>query len=83
MTDINKALLDPTSVYRLPKDVVADDSLSRDQKIKILLRWEYDARELQVAEEENMPELTKKKEGDMLSQVLAALHDLGATSGHV
>ena len=83
MTNINQALLDPTSVYRLPMEVVNDNSLTREQKIQILHRWEYDARELQIAEAENMPELTRKKEGDMLTQVLEALHTLGSQSGHV
>ena len=83
MTNIDKALLDPTSVYRKPMDVVKDDTLTREEKIKVLHRWEYDARELQVAEEENMPELTKKKHGDHLSQVLEALHILGSQSQNV
>lgn len=82
MTDFQKALLDPTSVYKLPGEVVKDDSLSREQKIQILHRWEYDARELQVAEEENMPELTKHKKGSMLSRVLDALHKLNASAKH-
>jgi len=33
---------------------VAEQSLNTDQKIQILRRWEYDARELAVAEEESM-----------------------------
>jgi len=74
-----QALLDPTSVYALPMDVVKDNSLTRDQKIQILHRWEYDAHELQVAEEENMPDLTPKGGSSMMSRVLDALHALGAT----
>lgn len=82
MTDFQKALLDPTSVYQRPEEVVKDSGLSREQKIQILHRWEYDARELQVAEEENMPELTKHKKGSMLSRVLDALHALNASTKH-
>lgn len=78
MNQFKKALLSPTSVYQKPMDVVHDESLSRDQKIQILERWEYDARELQVAEEENMPELTPKEKGSMLSRVIEALIELGA-----
>ncbi len=52
MIDVNKAMLDPTMVFKDPKDVVAEDELTRDQKIEILRRWEYDARQLEVAEEE-------------------------------
>ncbi len=78
MNQFERALLNPTSVYQKPMDVVHDESLSRDQKIQILERWEYDARELQVAEEENMPELTPKEKGSMLSRVIEALIELGA-----
>ena len=49
MTDLKKALLDPTLVYTEPSEVVADQDLTRDQQIEILRRWEYDARELEVA----------------------------------
>ena len=72
--NIKQAMLDPTSIFACPSDVCGEQSLTRDQKIKILRRWEYDARELQVAEEENMgggPE-------DVLDEVLLALHRLDA-----
>lgn len=77
MSQFEKALLDPASAYQKPDDVVHDESLNREQKIQILRQWEYDARELQVAEEENMPELTADEKGSMLSRVLDALHQLG------
>ena len=54
MVDIDKALVDPALVFKAPEEVLADNELSREQKIKILQRWEYDVRELQVAEEEGM-----------------------------
>lgn len=79
MDKFDLALLNPPSVYPLPMDVVKDNSLTREQKIQILHRWEYDARELQIAEEENMPELANEH-GSMLSYVLEALHHLGASS---
>ncbi len=77
MSKFSQALLDPTSLYKLPMEVVEDQSLTVDQKIQILHRWEYDARALQIAEEENMPELSEEH-GSMLSRVLDALHILGA-----
>jgi hypothetical protein len=80
MSKFKQALLDPTSVYKHPMDVVNDNSLSREQKIQVLHRWEYDARELQVAEEENMPDLSGEQRSSMLSRVLDALHNLGASS---
>ncbi|MEE8608524.1 MAG: hypothetical protein V3S55_13035, partial [Nitrospiraceae bacterium] len=52
MIDVKKAMLDPTMVFEDPMDIVANDELTRDQKIEILRRWEYDARQLEIAEEE-------------------------------
>jgi len=57
---IEKAKIDPSSVYKHPRDVLADQALSREQKIDILKRWAYDAREIAVAEEENMQSASDK-----------------------
>ena len=73
MIDVNKAMLDPTMVFNDPKDVVANVELSRDQKIEILRRWEYDARQLEVAEEEAGMAVTQP---DMFDRVVQALHAL-------
>lgn len=70
--NFERALLDPTTVYKQPQDVLLDETLSKEEKLKVLKQWEYDARGLLVAEEENMP-------GDassMLQRVLAAIHEL-------
>ncbi len=75
MIDVEKALLDPTMVFEEPKEVVANDELTRDQKIEILRRWEYDARELEVAEEEAGMAVRRP---EMFDRVLQALHALGA-----
>ena len=74
MIDVEKALLDPGLVFKTPDEVLAEKDLSREQKIKILQKWEYDARELEVAEEEGMkgPKLVS------LDDVLRALRSLGA-----
>ena len=72
--DYEKALLNPAKEFAHPKDVLAVTSLTLEQKVKVLRRWEYDALELEVAEEENMG-------GDspsILSEVLDALHRLDA-----
>jgi hypothetical protein len=73
MVDIDKALVDPALVFKAPEEVVADNELSREQKIKILQRWEYDVRELQVAEEEGM----EGPQPVTLDVVLRALRALG------
>ena len=74
MTDVKKAKLDPTSVYQTPSEVLADSTISREEKIEILRVWEYDAREIQVAEEENMTSANSQ----MLDEVLRALEKLDA-----
>ncbi len=73
MIDLKKAMLDPTMVFKDPKDVVANVELTRDQKIEILRRWEYDARQLEVAEEEAGMAV---RQPDMFDRVVQALHAL-------
>ncbi|MCH8187429.1 MAG: hypothetical protein IIB66_01805 [Proteobacteria bacterium] len=60
-------------VFKEPKDVVASNELSRNQKIEILRRWEYDARQLEVAEEEAGMAVRRP---EMFDRVLQALHML-------
>jgi hypothetical protein len=74
MIDVKKAMLDPTMVFEDPKEVVANDELTRDQKIEILHRWEYDAHQLEVAEEEAGMGVRRP---EMLDRVFRALHTLG------
>jgi hypothetical protein len=74
MIDVEKALLDPGLVFKTPGEVLANNQLTRAQKIEILHRWEYDVRELQVADEEGM----QGPEPVTLDAVLDALRTLGA-----
>ncbi len=74
MMDMKKAMLDPTSVFKDPEEVVANDELNHDQKIEILRRWEYDARELEVAEEEAGMAVRRP---DVFDRVIQALHTMG------
>jgi hypothetical protein len=74
MIDVEKALLDPGLVFKTPGEVLANNELTRVQKIEILRRWEYDVRELQVADEEGM----EGPEPVTLDAVLDALRTLGA-----
>lgn len=71
--DLQQAMDDPASYFAAPADVVQSGELSRAQKIQILRRWEYDARLLEVAQEENMRGGTTSR----LADVLDALHALG------
>ena len=74
MTDIDKAMFDPTAVFRAPEEVLWREDMSREQKIEVLRRWAYDARQLQVADEENMG----GQQPDILDEILRALHALDA-----
>jgi len=78
MIDVKQALI-TSAVFQKPQDVIERNDLSRQQKIEILRRWEYDARELQVAEEEGM----KPPPGApaiALDSILKALRTLGAAA---
>jgi len=70
--DLDRALLDPGAVFSAPEDVLRHSGLSREQKIKILRRWEYDEAEIAVAEEEGMPDGKPLR----LRQILLALEEL-------
>ena len=76
MIDVKKALTDPSAVFKKPQEVIETDGLSREQKIEILRRWEYDVRELQVADEEGMAPADPQPV--ILDAVLNALRSLGA-----
>jgi hypothetical protein len=69
------ALLKPDSVFGSPEDVPEDQEFLRDEKIEILLRWEYDAAEESVALEEGMP----GQESDLQRRILVALGKLTDT----
>ncbi len=73
MIDVTKAVLDPTMVFKEPKDVVASNELSRNQKIEKLRRWECDARELEVAKEEAGMAVHRPEMFDRVVQALPML----------
>lgn len=74
MMDKEKALLNPSAVFDSPKAVLQEEGLEKADKVEILRRWEYDVRELQVAEEENMG---GSQAGQLLQQILEAQKQLG------
>jgi len=45
---------DPQSYYKTPDEVIVDARLTREEKIAVLKRWAFDAREREMAESENM-----------------------------
>jgi hypothetical protein len=72
--ELERAVIEPSSVYEAPEDVLADSRLDDADKRRVLESWERDARELAVAEEENMA----GGEPNRLGAVLEALAKLPA-----
>jgi hypothetical protein len=68
--DLEKARLDPGSVFADPEALRDYGGLTREQKIELLRRWACDASELAVAEEEGMT----GGEPSRRSGILAMLH---------
>jgi hypothetical protein len=71
--EMEKALLDPASVFATPEEVQSHPGLKPEQKIEILRRWEYDAAEVAVAVEEGMP----GDDSGLLRRIVLALEKLG------
>lgn len=67
--NLDKALLDPGSMFPGPEEVRDHPGLTCEQKIEILRRWAYDASELALAEEEGM----LGGEPSQLAQILSVL----------
>lgn len=70
--DLERAMLDPQAHFETPEKLLAEVSLSTEEKIEILRRWEYNAAEEAVALEEGMP----GDESDMVRRILLALGEL-------
>lgn len=75
--DLDKAKLDPASVFATPGDVVRAPGISPEDKRAILVRWETDAEALMRATEEGMPPSDGRGPGELLRAVHAALEALG------
>ncbi|MEK1891282.1 MAG: hypothetical protein AAAB35_27705 [Phyllobacterium sp.] len=71
--DLEKALLDPASVFAEPEHVLGDAMLPDEQKVEILRRWQYNAAEESVALEEGMP---GDENDDLMHRILVALSEL-------
>ena len=74
--DLDKAKLDPASVFRAPKDVLGAPGLSPEDKKSILVRWEADVEALLRATEEGMPPAENRSPAELLRAVQAALESL-------
>ena len=67
-----RALLDPPDIFGSPAEILSDQELTKAQKIEILRRWEYDACEISVAEDEGMA----SNDGKLLQEILLAIASL-------
>jgi hypothetical protein len=76
MTDVDDVLFNPTRYFSTPLEVVTVDGLDHDQKIALLLNWEWDVKLEEVAEEENM----HSDRPDILQDIKKALKLLGIAS---
>jgi hypothetical protein len=74
--DLDRAKLDPASVFSTPEDVLRLAELSVEEKRAILVRWEADAEAALRATEEGMPPADNRSPADLLSAVHAALLSL-------
>jgi hypothetical protein len=83
--DLDKAKLDPGSVFRTPQDVLGAPGLSLEDKKAILVRWEADIEALLRATEEGMPPSdSRRSPAELLRAVHEALQSLesGAAARH-
>jgi hypothetical protein len=71
-SEVERAMEAPASVFAAPEEVLAQSGLTREQKIEILRRWQYDAVEVDVAVEEGMP----GEEDPLLRRIMLALGEL-------
>jgi hypothetical protein len=76
-SDLERARLDPGSVFTSPEQLAATTTLTRAEKIDLLRRWAYDAGELAVAEDEGM----EGGEATLEARVLAVLDQLENQAG--
>jgi hypothetical protein len=82
--DLDKAKLDPASVFHAPDDVLGTPGLSPEDKKSILVRWEADVEALLRATEEGMPPADNRSPAELLRAVQQALESLehGSGAGH-
>jgi len=74
--DLDKAKLDPASVFRAPEDVLGAPGLSPEEKKSILVRWEADVEASLRATEEGMPPSENRSPAELLRAVHEAMQSL-------
>jgi len=69
--DLDKAKLDPQSVFSTPQEVIDAPGLTPDDKKAILVRWQADVDSLLRATEEGMPPSGRHRSA---AELLRAVH---------
>lgn len=73
-------IANPEAHFDKPKDVVQDNTLSRDEKKKALNTWEQDERQQMTASNEGMPakdEGIRKDDQNCLDEIVRAEDEIG------
>jgi hypothetical protein len=79
--DLDKAKLDPQSVFNTPDEVLSAPGLSPDDKKAILVRWEADVDALLRATGEGMPPSDNRRSpAELLRAVRGALESLDSVA---
>ena len=84
--DLQRAKQDPGSLFQDPTQIL-ELEVTNEDKIAILKQWDYDTRELMVAEEENMTQDNNKPNsanidlGELLRNIHKALLTLQPDDG--
>ena len=74
--DYDKALLTPESVFASPMEVVNTSSLTPEQKMAVLKRWEAEATHLEMAENESMAASPEQEKDSRLREIGKAMLEL-------
>lgn len=75
----DKLALDVARHFATPQALLAEETLTREQKLALLRQWEYDLHLMQVATEENMTgDAPPGANAERIRQVHAAAEELGA-----
>lgn len=72
--DYDQALLTPQSVFTNPMDVVNTTSLTPEQKMTVLKRWEANAKDLEVAAGESMTGGAPSRLAEIGAAILALMN---------
>ena len=74
---LEQQLSDVSRYYKCPSEIVGLDCTA-EQKTKLLTQWELDLRLIMNASDENMSGPQPGRTAELLTEVRAALNDLGA-----